>query len=235
MTRSSGLATFQTSLTPSAHTCGLSPASPKWSSATPVRCPWVPSASTVTLAVTSAPGSKFGERLAIPAAALVAGADADRPRALDEQFLGRRLRQDHGAARFGLLGEPARRAVTARRRSCRRCASSAASGCAGPTRRVGSRRSRARPRPYDGMSSIGTSRPRKSRRKPLGLTTAPETRCEPTLLPFSSTATGTSPEPIGRSRATPRAAVRGGSRTRARPARRRRSRRRRRSAPPAGR
>src|SRR4029453_18810378 len=59
MTRSSGRATFQTSFTPSAHTCGFSPASPKWSSAPPVRCPWVPSASTVTFAVTSEPGSKF--------------------------------------------------------------------------------------------------------------------------------------------------------------------------------
>ena len=60
MTRSSGCATFQTSLTPSAHTCGFSPASPKRSSAAPVRCPCVPSQSTVTRATTSEPGSKFG-------------------------------------------------------------------------------------------------------------------------------------------------------------------------------
>ncbi len=36
-------------------------------------------------------------------------------------------------------------------------------------------------------------RPLKSRWRPRGLTTAPESRCEPGCLPFSSTATGTSP------------------------------------------
>ncbi len=60
MTRWSGFGTFQISLTPSAQTCGFSPARPNRSIATPVRCPCVPSARTVTLAVTSEPGSKFG-------------------------------------------------------------------------------------------------------------------------------------------------------------------------------
>ena len=77
MTRSSGCATSQTSLTPSAQTCGFSPASPNRSIATPVRWPCVPSARTVTGASMSEPGSKFGERLAVAAAALVAGAHAD--------------------------------------------------------------------------------------------------------------------------------------------------------------
>src|SRR5262245_43122951 len=36
-------------------------------------------------------------------------------------------------------------------------------------------------------------RPSKSLRSDFGLTTAPESRCEPTCLPFSSTANGTSP------------------------------------------
>src|SRR5438093_604681 len=59
MTRSSGRGTFHTSFTPRAHTCGFSPASPKRSSAAPVRCPCVPSASTVTRATMSEPGSKL--------------------------------------------------------------------------------------------------------------------------------------------------------------------------------
>ena len=42
------------------------------------------------------------------------------------------------------------------------------------------------------MSSI-VSRSRKRRRSARGLTTAPERRCEPGALPFSTTATGTSP------------------------------------------
>ena len=37
------------------------------------------------------------------------------------------------------------------------------------------------------------SRPLNSRRSERGLTTAPESRCEPGRAPFSTTATGTSP------------------------------------------
>src|SRR3989440_184025 len=59
MMRRSGLGTRQTSLTPSAQTCGFSPARPNRSSAAPVRWPCVPSARTVTRATTSEPGSKF--------------------------------------------------------------------------------------------------------------------------------------------------------------------------------
>ena len=59
ITRSSALGTSQTSLTPSAHTCGSVPARPRPLSAAPVRWPQQPSASTVALAITSAPGSKL--------------------------------------------------------------------------------------------------------------------------------------------------------------------------------
>ena len=68
-----------------------------------------------------------------------------------------------------------------------------------------------------------------SRRRPRGLTTAPESRCEPGALPFSSTATGTSPSRSAVS-GRPRRAARAGSPPRARPARRRRPGRRPRSA-----
>ena len=61
------------------------------------------------------------------------------------------------------------------------------------------------------------TRPAKSRRSERGLTTAPESRCEPGCLPFSSTATGTSPSRSAELRVAPRAAGRAGSRTRARP------------------
>ena len=55
--RPSGVATFQTSFTPSAQICGCSPARPKRSIAAPVRWPCVPSARIVTFAAMSEPGS----------------------------------------------------------------------------------------------------------------------------------------------------------------------------------
>ena len=58
-TFSNGCSTSQTSLTPSAHTCGSERDSPRPLSAAPVRCPQQPSASTVARATTSAPGSKL--------------------------------------------------------------------------------------------------------------------------------------------------------------------------------
>src|SRR3954452_3421411 len=60
ITRSSGLGTFQTSLTPSSQTCG-SRLSPRSNSriAAPVRLPQQPSASTTNLALMSVPGSKL--------------------------------------------------------------------------------------------------------------------------------------------------------------------------------
>ena len=58
-----------------------------------MRCPAVPSASTVTLATTSDPGLEVAERLALPAAPLVARADPDDPAVIDEQPVGRGLGQ----------------------------------------------------------------------------------------------------------------------------------------------
>ncbi len=58
--RSSGLGTFQTSLTPSSQTCGSRPSARSNSRiAAPVSEPQQPSASTVCWAVTSVPGSKL--------------------------------------------------------------------------------------------------------------------------------------------------------------------------------
>ena len=99
--------TRQTSFTPSAQTCGCSPCRPKWSSATPVRWPCVPSHSTVTRATTSEPGLEVRQLLPVPAAALVAGAHADHAAAGDEQLDRGRLREDRGAALLGALGQPA--------------------------------------------------------------------------------------------------------------------------------
>src|SRR5688500_7287869 len=64
MTFSSGFSTSHTSLTPSAHTCGSLPARPRPFCAAPVCCTQQPAASTLPLAVTSAPSSRF--RLAPP-------------------------------------------------------------------------------------------------------------------------------------------------------------------------
>ena len=52
-------------------------------------------------------GLEVAERLALLAAALVAGADADDAAVVDEELLGGRLGQDHRAACLGLLGEEA--------------------------------------------------------------------------------------------------------------------------------
>ena len=67
----------------------------------------MPSASTVTFATTSAPGSKFGSGRPVATAALVAGAHADDAAVLDEEPLGARLGQDRRAEALGLLGEEA--------------------------------------------------------------------------------------------------------------------------------
>ena len=107
-TRRNGFATFQTSFTPSAQTCGLSPSSPNVSIATPVRWPCVPSQRIVTRARMSEPGSKFGEPLAEAAASLVAGSHSDDAPVLDEQLLRDGLREDRRARLLGLLREPAR-------------------------------------------------------------------------------------------------------------------------------
>ena len=106
-TRRSGLATFQTSFTPSAQTCGLSPSSPNVSIATPVRWPCVPSQRIVTRATMSEPGSKLAQPLAEAAASLVAGSDSDgrvRPRRAASRD---GLREDRRARLLGLLREPA--------------------------------------------------------------------------------------------------------------------------------
>ena len=52
-------------------------------------------------------GLEVAELLALLAAALVAGADADDAAVLDEQLVGRGLGQDERAALLGLLGEVA--------------------------------------------------------------------------------------------------------------------------------
>ena len=100
ITRSSGLGTFQTSLTPSSQVWG-SRSSPRSNSrmAGPVRWPQQPSASTVALALMSAPGSKLPELLALLAAALVAGAHAHHRAVLDDQLRGGGLGEDVGARR----------------------------------------------------------------------------------------------------------------------------------------
>ena len=109
MTRSSLRGTFQTSLTPSAHTCGSRPAARSNSRiAAPVRWPQVPSARTVAWAVTSEPGSKLPSGL------------PSLPRPLSPERMprttpsstsscgGRGLGEDVGAGLLGLVGQPAR-------------------------------------------------------------------------------------------------------------------------------
>ena len=149
MTRSSGCGTFQTSFTPSAQTCGFvalrgrsararrrsgGPACPRRGRHAGDGCP--------------SPGSKFGELLAVPAAAAVAGADADaRGRRSTSSFAAAVSGRIVAPSSSASLGEPApelreRGDVVAvvphrrRRRDPQRA-----------LRASGSRRPRARPRP----------------------------------------------------------------------------------------
>ena len=97
------MATFQTSLTPSSQTCGSrSSARSNSRIAAPVRWPQQPSASTVALGLDVGAGLEVAERLAVLAAALVAGAHAEHAPVLDEQLRGRGLGEDVGAALLGL-------------------------------------------------------------------------------------------------------------------------------------
>ena len=137
-------------------------------------------------------GLEVAQLAALAVAALVAGADAEHAPVRDEELLRRGLGQDHRAALLRLLGEEAAElgeredpvAVVAHRRR-RRDRQRGAAGedvdrlTRGPGRTTGG--------PPSG------SRSPKRRRSALGFTTAPERRCEPGCLPFSSTATGTSP------------------------------------------
>ena len=103
ITRSSGFGTFQTSLTPSSHTCGSRPSARSNSLiAAPESEPQQPSARTVACALMSVPGSKFAERLAVLAAALVARAHAHHASVLDDQLGRRGLGENVGPAVFGL-------------------------------------------------------------------------------------------------------------------------------------
>ena len=152
----------------------------------------MPSASTVAFAITSEPGSKFGERLAVPAAALVAGAHAPDDAVLDQQLVGGGLGQDVDAGLLGLVGEEApelrnRRHVVAvvaevgrhRLERQRLLRSEQVDGVLLDLPEAPATRIRGR----SGKSSCIAE----------GRMFAPESRCAPGVLPFSITATGTSP------------------------------------------
>jgi hypothetical protein len=101
MMRSSGLGTFQTSLTPSSQTCGS-----RSSDSLDRRAGEVTPAALGQdrrLGDDVGPGLEVAERLAVLAAALVPRAHAAHPAVLDQQLRGRGLREDVRAALLGLL------------------------------------------------------------------------------------------------------------------------------------
>ena len=206
---------------------GSSPASPKCSSAAPVRWPAVPSARIVTRARMSEPGSKRAELLALAPAALVAGPHAD------DDAVRRRA-----AASPPSPAAPSRRAPRPARRATRpSCESETTTlplfrivGGGGIAHARGRASGSRRPRPAPRRTPGSRRSPSEPAQRP-GLSTAPESRCAPGAFPFSSTATGTSPSAAAVSGSSAAAAGRAGSRPRARPARRRRPARRPRSRP----
>ena len=161
--------------------------------AAPVRWPWVPSASTVALAIRSEPGSKFES------------SSPSRPRPLSplrtptdlavvhQQLRGGGLAEDVHARVLGLLGEPAAElrdrghvvAVVAerRRRGLERDRPLAV--------RQQVDRVLRRTVPNVGQSSSGRSG--NSFFIAEGFIIAPDSRCDPGPLPFSTSAIGTSP------------------------------------------
>ena len=182
----------QTSFTPSAQTCGFSPCEPEAVERDAGQVALRALGENGDSGEHVGAGLEVRELLAAPAAALVAGLHpADAPVG-DEQLRRRRLGQDRRARLLGLLGEPApelreRRdvvAAVAHRRRRRDPHRAPGREEVAPTR--------ARPARGTASSSART-RPSKSARSETGFTTAPESRCDPGCLPFSSTATGTSP------------------------------------------
>ena len=136
-------------------------------------------------------GLEVRKRLALLAPALVARPHPHDPAVVEEQLLAGRLGEDHRAPRLGLIGEEPSElgdrddpvAVVAHRR-----------------RRRDAQR-RALGEEIDGLAvhrAVGRhlldrDPAANSLRMARGFMTAPERRCEPGCLPFSSTATGTSP------------------------------------------
>ncbi len=192
ITRSSGFATFQTSFTASSHTCGSSPRRSNRSSATPVRWPCVPSASTVTFATRSEPASKLPSSPPSRFRPLSpVRTPTTRPcetRSFSAVVSGRIIAPPSSACSAEEAAELAR----ARRSSSRGCASAAAAGSGAPTGGSARRPTPRGPGRTTGGPASGSGR-RRVGASALGFTTAPERRCEPGCLPFSSTATGTSP------------------------------------------
>ena len=137
-------------------------------------------------------GLEVAELLALAVAALVAGADALDDPVLDQQLVGRGLGEDVGAGLLGLARPGSGRAWRPRSCSCRGCGSSAASAPAAAPASWSAGRPRRR-RPPGRPASRDLSRSGKSSSIAEGSMFAPESRCAPQTLPFSMTATGTSP------------------------------------------
>ena len=134
---------------------------------------------------------EVAQLLPVAVAALVSGADADDAAVRDEQLLGGGLGQDHRAALLRLLGEPAAEprereddvAVVAHRRRRR-------DPHRGTAREHVDRFAVHRPVRRELLEPVAVA---EEPAHAIGLTTAPESRCEPGCLPFSTSATGTSP------------------------------------------
>ena len=106
-TSRSGFATFQTSLTPSAHTCGLSLRRLEVIERRAGQMPLRALGEDRHAGCDVRAGLEVPELLSAAPAAAVARAHAHDAPAVDEQPGGRRLREDRHAERLGLVAEPA--------------------------------------------------------------------------------------------------------------------------------
>ena len=185
--RRNGRATFQTSFTPSAHVCGLDPPSSNRDERGRRQMPRRALRQDRHLRADVRPGLEPRQLLPRAPAPLVARPNPDHLV----------VRRREASPPSSPAAPPRRaprpsprataRAARATRSRCRGFASSAGSAAARSAPTSGTEPTRPGPRRRRGTAS------ETSRRNGSGSITAPDRRCEPGALPFSSTATGTSP------------------------------------------
>ena len=190
----SGLGTFQTSFTPSAHVCGLVAGEAEPVDRRARQVPLRPLREDRHLRADVRPRLEPRERLAVAAAALVAGARPDDLARVDEQLLAHRLRQ-HERAR--LLRHSARKRPSGERDTITLPWLRIVGGGGTGSARVGVRKS------TDSPGTVAVRRHVARRAQPLEQPVQrlrvhhrAREQVRPGPLPFSSTATGTVPEPL---------------------------------------
>ena len=156
--------------------------------------PAVPSASTVALAIRSEPGSKFDSSSPSRPRPLSPERTPTHRAVLDEQLVAGGLPEDVDARLLGLLRRASGRAARPRSRGCRGCGTAAGRAAAG-SRACGSAAGRPCPSSTGAVGGpvlLVQVREQRSA-SPTGSSSPPTAGASRAPLPFSTSATGTSP------------------------------------------